>query len=80
MTLHEARTLLGWSQSELARRAGEIHSNIRDLENGSIARPSHALVTRVMRALHAGGLRGVKTEDLFPVGPRGAAPADAQEP
>ena len=67
MTLQEARTLLGWSQSELARRSGETHSNVRDLENGTNANPSHALVTRIMRALHAGGLRGVTADDVFPV-------------
>ena len=70
MTLQQARTVLGWSQSELARRAGETHSNIRDLENGGNANPSHALVTRVLRALHRGGLKGLTAQDLFPVAER----------
>lgn len=67
MTLSEARELLKWSQSELARQSGETHSNIRDLENGRNGNPSHALVMSVITALRGGGLKGLKPEDIFPV-------------
>lgn len=65
--LVQARELLGWSQSELARRAGINLSNLRDLESGRNNRPAHELVIKVYRALKAGGLRGLTVDQLFPV-------------
>lgn len=64
MTLQEARDLVKWTPSELARRAGETHSNIRDLENGRNTNPSHAMVMRIVQAFRDGGLPGFKPEDL----------------
>lgn len=75
MTLQEARQRLGWSQAELARRAGQTHSNVRDLENGRNGNPSHALVMSLVRALRDGGLSELSSEDLFPpsASPTGSA-------
>ena len=73
MTVNEARELLGWSQSELARRAKESVSNIRDLENGVNQNPSWQLVGRVVIALRKGGLKKLQPFDLFPVTERKAA-------
>lgn len=73
MTLGQARDLLGWSQSELARRAGENVSNIRDLENGANGNPSWGLVSRVTAALRKGGLKNIRPETLFPVDMRKSA-------
>lgn len=67
MSLAQARELLGWSQSELARRAGESVSNVRDLENGVNTNPSWGLVSRVVTALRKGGLKNIRPEALFPV-------------
>lgn len=73
MTVLQARELLGWTQSELARRARESQSNIRDLENGVNQNPSWQLVGRVVLALRKGGLRKLQPFDLFPVQERKAA-------
>jgi transcriptional regulator with XRE-family HTH domain len=64
MTLSEARGLVEWTQSELARRAGEPQSNIAALENGRNNNPSHALVMKIVTAFRAGGLPGFRPEDL----------------
>lgn len=72
MTLTAARELLGWTQSELARRADESTSNIRDLEQGLNANPSWALVSRVINALRDGGLKTIEHEAIFPVAARNA--------
>lgn len=73
MTVLQARELLGWTQSELARRAKESQSNIRDLENGVNQNPSWQLVARVVLALRKGGLKKLQPFDLFPVDERRAA-------
>lgn len=67
LTLVEARERLGWTQSELARQAGESVSNIRDLENGENGNPSWGLVSRVVSALQKGGLKKLRPENIFPV-------------
>jgi transcriptional regulator with XRE-family HTH domain len=81
MTIEQARGYLGWGQSELARRAGESVSNIRDLENGENKNPSWGLVYRVTCAFQRAGLKKIKPEDLFPVADREsratAAPGEA---
>lgn len=64
--LTAARGRLGWSQAELAKRAGQTRSNVRDLENGRNANPSHALVMSLVAALRAGGLLELMPENLFP--------------
>lgn len=73
MNITQARELLGWNQSELARRAGENVSNIRDLENGENQNPSWQLVGRVVIALRKGGLKKLQPFDLFPVHDKKAA-------
>jgi len=73
VTLTQARGLLGWTQSELARRSSESVSNIRDLENGENGNPSWGLVSRVTAALRKGGLKTLQPETLFPVDTRKTA-------
>lgn len=73
MTIEQARTLLGWTQSELARRAGESVSNIRDLENGENKNPSWQLVGRLVLAFRKGGMKKIEPFDLFPVEEKVAA-------
>lgn len=73
MTVTQARDLVGWSQSELARRATTSVSNIRDLENGVNPNPSWQLVARIVLALRKGGLRKLQPFDVFPVQDRKAA-------
>lgn len=67
MTLVQARELINWSQSDLAREAKESNSTISELENGHNENPSYGLVMRVVKALQRGGLTGVTAEDIFPV-------------
>lgn len=67
MTVVQARELVGWTQSELARQAGESVSNIRDLETGENRNPSWQLVGRVVIALQKGGLKKLDPFSLFPV-------------
>jgi transcriptional regulator with XRE-family HTH domain len=73
LTLVQARELVGWTQSELARRAGESVSNIRDLEQGENGNPSWGLVSRVVGALQKGGLKNLRPEHIFPVETRKTA-------
>lgn len=73
LSLAATRELLGWSQSELARRAGESVSNIRDLEQGINTNPSWNLVSHIVDALREGGLKNVQASDLFPVKERKAS-------
>jgi DNA-binding XRE family transcriptional regulator len=65
MTLSQARDLLGWNKSELARRAGQSVHNIQDIEDGSNQNPSFALVMQITEALRNGGLKNLQPEDLF---------------
>jgi len=62
-----ARQLVGWSRSELARRAGQHIATVQALETGGSQAPSFKLVMAVVRALRRGGLRGLRPEDLFPL-------------
>lgn len=65
MTLADARELLGWNRSELARKAGQSVSNIQDIEDGSNKNPSFAVVMQIVGALREGGLKNVQPEDIF---------------
>ena len=51
-----ARGLLGWSQSELASRAGLSLPTVRRLETGVGARVSDDARNKVQRALELGGI------------------------
>lgn len=61
MTLREARQRKGWTQVELAQRAGVTQVHISSIELGKVAAPSWETVSRLSKAL------GVKPETLFPV-------------
>lgn len=67
LTLEQARQLLGWTQTRLAREAGEEISTVNDIERGRNKRPAYVVVMRIVQALQRGGLPGVKAEDIFPV-------------
>jgi DNA-binding XRE family transcriptional regulator len=51
-----ARGLLGWSQSELAARAGLSLPTVKRLETGVGARVSDEARSRIQRALEAAGI------------------------
>ena len=53
--IRAARGLLGWSQSELARRAGLSLPTVKRLESGTAARVSSDARARIQRALESGG-------------------------
>ena len=67
MTLEQARKLLGWTQTRLAREAGEPISTVSDIETGRNSRPAYVVVMRIVKALQRGGLNGITPEDIFPV-------------
>jgi predicted transcriptional regulator len=67
MTLREARRLLGWSQTHLARRSGVKQQQISILELGEIERVAWMDVSRLVTALQRAGLKGITAEELFPV-------------
>lgn len=54
--LRAARGLLGWSQSELAGRAGLSLPTVKRVETGSHARVSDAARNQLRRALESGGV------------------------
>lgn len=65
MTLGQARELLGWNRSELARQSGQHVSNIQDIEDGSNKNPSFVTVMQIVSALREGGLKNLQPEDIF---------------
>jgi DNA-binding XRE family transcriptional regulator len=67
MTLADARDMLGWTQTRLAREVGAPISTVHELETGANKNPGYALVMRVVKALQKGGLAGLEPEDIFPV-------------
>jgi transcriptional regulator with XRE-family HTH domain len=67
MTLVQARTLIGWNQTDLARESQQSNSTISDLEAGDNKNPSYSLVMSVIGALQRGGLKNLTAEDIFPV-------------
>lgn len=67
MTLRDARKALGWTQQRLAAEAQVAQQQISELENNQIGRVSHEAVVKIVRAFHRAGLKGVSSDDLFPV-------------
>lgn len=67
ITVTDARTLLGWTQSHLARRSGVPVSTLNEIESGDNRNPGYQVVMRIVKALQAGGLVGLTAEDVFPV-------------
>jgi transcriptional regulator with XRE-family HTH domain len=55
--IRAARGLLGWSQSELAKRAGLSLPTVKRVEAGLGPRVSDAARARIQEALEAGGVR-----------------------
>lgn len=53
--MRAARGLLGWSQSELAKRAGLSLPTVKRVEAGRGARVSNEARTRIRQALEMGG-------------------------
>ena len=54
--IRAARGLLGWSQSELAKRAGLSLPTVKRVEAGRGPTVSDAARSRIQRALEAGGV------------------------
>jgi transcriptional regulator with XRE-family HTH domain len=52
-----ARGLLGWSQSQLAKRAGLSLPTVKRVERGTGPKVSDEARTRIRHALEAGGVR-----------------------
>ena len=67
MTLVQARELIDWNQSDLARESQQSNSTISDLESGDNKNPSYALVMSVVAALQRGGLKNLSPEDIFTI-------------
>jgi len=61
MDLKVARQIAGFSQEELAKRAGVSPTMISRLEGGSRRRPSYEAIVRIARALN------LAPDQLFPV-------------
>jgi transcriptional regulator with XRE-family HTH domain len=55
--IRAARGLLGWSQSELAHRAGLSLPTVKRVEAGTGARVSHEARTRIRQTLELGGVQ-----------------------
>lgn len=79
MTLGERiaarRKTLGWSQNELARRAGVNHPTLFKIESGQRVNPSIGTIVKIARAL------GMTAESLVgaePAEPRRRTKADAE--
>lgn len=66
MTLTEARTSVGWTQTQLAKAVGAGVSTISELEKSAAPNPGYQLVMRIVNVLRQQGLELVP-EDIFPV-------------
>jgi transcriptional regulator with XRE-family HTH domain len=64
LSLRHARTLLGWSQADMARAAGVEVGVIHRLENGTQRSTSIFRAKRIVNALRAAGLPGLTLESL----------------
>ncbi|RVD57441.1 XRE family transcriptional regulator [Mesorhizobium sp. M2D.F.Ca.ET.185.01.1.1] len=53
--IRTARTMLGWTQNELARGAGISGMAVRNIESGATADPRPSTVAALRQALEAGG-------------------------
>lgn len=54
--IRAARGLLGWSQSDLAHRAGLSVPTVKRVETGTGPKVSEAARSRIQQALEAGGV------------------------
>ena len=73
ITITDARTLLGWTQSRLARQSGVPISTLNEIESGDNKNPGYQVVMRIVKALQAGGLVGLEPEHVLPVEPKAVA-------
>jgi transcriptional regulator with XRE-family HTH domain len=64
MTLKDARRALGWTQQQLEAASGVKQQHISDLERGEIGRVSYEAVSKLLRAFHKAGLKGLTADDL----------------
>lgn len=62
--IRAARERLGWSQTELAQRAGSVASYQSRLEAGQFERPSVERLSAIARAITAAGLPPITVKDL----------------
>ena len=61
--IRAARGLLGWSQTQLAKRAGMSLPTVKRMETGTGPNVSREARTRIQEALERGGVRFL-TEDI----------------
>lgn len=73
LSLTEARGLVDWTQTRLAREVGVSVSTINEIESGVNKNPGYQLVMRIIKALQLAGLPGLSAEDVFPVEPKAVA-------
>jgi transcriptional regulator with XRE-family HTH domain len=73
--IRAARSLLGWSQSELAKKAGVAHMTVRRFEakNGPVG-GTIASLTRVQQTLEQAGIHFIPADDWGSVGVRFSPP------
>ena len=67
VTLPEARRLTNLTAAQLEDLAGVSRGTVVDIERGKNTNPSHAIVTKLVRALQGRGLAGLTANELFPV-------------
>jgi transcriptional regulator with XRE-family HTH domain len=79
LTLSQARGLLKWTQSRLARESGAHLMTLRDVESGSTKRPNFHLVMQLVNALRRGGMPGLMPEDIFDTSPPVVGQNDTEE-
>jgi len=73
-----ARTLLGWSQQELADKAVLSLSTVLSMEKGK-ADPRLSSLTAVQRALNRGGIEFIPEDEVRGEGLRFSAPSAQRE-
>jgi transcriptional regulator with XRE-family HTH domain len=64
--IRAARGLLGWSQTQLAKRAGMSLPTVKRIERGTGPNVSKEARTRIQEALERGGVRFIAEDDEGP--------------
>jgi transcriptional regulator with XRE-family HTH domain len=79
--IRAARSLLGWSQIELATRADVAHMTVRRFEasNGPVSGKIESLI-RIQSALEAAGIIFQPADGQYGVGVRFAKPSEPRGP
>ncbi len=78
--IRAARSLLGWSQSELAKKAAVAHMTIRRFEaNSGPVSGNISSLTKVQTALEAAGIQFIPPDELGSFGVRLSRPGKGRK-